>query len=134
MSATLTIDDAGFERVVDAVASFEGDAEQAINEILHGEAGEIIYGRINPLIHPSGRRFRGHSTSATRAKWPLYETNQNLAVTVTTRSSFNYLYFPDDGTNTRKHAGNQQFFRRGAEAAVPEIVERCLARLTEEWS
>lgn len=115
------------------VAAYGDGAEDAVNDVLHREAGPIIYEEINPLIHPSGRTFRGHTSSATRARWPRYVTDENLAVTVGTTSKWRYLYFPDDGGNTKRHAGGQHFFLRGATAAVPEVLKRCLAALTQEW-
>lgn len=130
----------GFALDVDSVRDLEvrvrayGDgAEDVVNGVIHKEAGPLIYGRINPLIHPSGRRFKGHTASARASKWPVYRTNENLAVTVTTTSKFRYLYFPDDGGKTRNHAGGQHFMLRGAQAAAPSVMERCVAALTREW-
>ncbi len=130
----------GFALDVDSVRDLEvrvrayGDgAEDVVNGVIHEEAGPLIYERINPLIHPSGRRFKGHTASASKSKWPVYRTNENLAVTVTTTAKFRYLYFPDDGEKTRNHAGGQHFMLRGAQAAAPTIMERCVAALTREW-
>ncbi|KAB1647991.1 hypothetical protein F8D48_06780 [Adlercreutzia muris] len=115
------------------VRSFGDGAEDVVNGVLHGEAGPMIYGRINPLIHPSGRRFKGHPASARSSKWPVYRTGENLAVTVATSARFRYLYFPNDGGNTKNHAGNQHFMFRGAQAAAPSVMERCITALTREW-
>lgn len=116
-----------------AMVAYEGDTERAINEVLHNEAGSLIYEEINPLINPSGRTFKGHSSSATVSAWPFYDTTKNLAVTVRTKAKWDYLYFPDDGSNTGTHAGNQRFFERGGEKAVPEVAERCMSALTDLW-
>lgn len=134
MSGNVTLDASEFDRVMKAAQAFPGDAEQAINEVLHEQAGGIIYQRINPLIHPSGRTFRGHGASARSSDWPRYDTEDNLAVSVGTKSRWRYLYFPDDGSNTKNHAGNQAFFFRGAQLATPEVIERCVERMTEDWS
>lgn len=126
--------DAGAARELeDRVRAFGDGAEDVVNGVIHEEAGPLIYGRINSLIHPSGRRFKGHTASALKSKWPVYRTNENLAVTVTTTAKFRYLYFPDDGEKTRNHAGGQHFMLRGAQAAAPTIMERCVAALTREW-
>ena len=116
-----------------AAQQYPAHAEEAINSVLHGEAGPVIYRSINPLIHPSGRTFKGHSVSATAAHWPEYRTGENLAVTVAANGTYRYLYFPDDGSNTKRHAGDQQFFRRGAEAVIPQLVERCVEAITSAW-
>lgn len=54
-------------------------------------------------------------------------------MTVSTTAKFRYLYFPDDGGNTKRHAGDQHFMFRGAQAAAPSVMERCVAALTREW-
>ena len=125
------LDASQFEKLTEKLKQFPGDAESAINEVLHDQAGQLIYKKINPLIHPSGRTFKGHLASARESDWPHFITNESLAVTVTTNPKFNYLYFPDDGSNTRRHHGNQEFFLRGAEAASDEILQTCLVAITQ---
>lgn len=131
---TLGMDAASFEAVQEAIRAFPGDAESAINSVMHGEAGPMIYRRINPLINPSGRTFKGHRASARASDWPSYDVSENLAVTVRAQGSFGYLYFPDDGSTTRHHAGGQEFFRRGGEQAAQEVVDACLGAISREWS
>ncbi len=60
----------------EAIRAFPGDAESAINSVMHGEAGPMIYRRINPLINPSAgpsrvtgrppRRPTGRPTTSAR--------------------------------------------------------------------
>lgn len=133
MGAEFGIDAKDFDKLHQAMADYGGDAEKAVNEVLHNEAGPLVYEEINPLINPSGRKFKGHSKSAKASAWPLYDTSANLAVTVKTKPKWGYLYFPDDGSTTRRHAGNQHFFQRGGDKAAPKIVERCIGVLTEQW-
>ena len=113
--------------------AFGEGSGQIITETLH-ESGPVIYERINPLIHPSGRTFKGHRSSATQSAWPTYVTSEGMAITVAARGKWHYLYFPDDGANTDRHAGMQDFMMRGAQDAAPEIIERCLGALMQEWS
>lgn len=127
------LDTVAARELEERVRAFGDGAEDVVNGVIHDEAGPLIYGRINPLIHPSGRRFKGHTASAKTAKWPVYRTSENLAVTVSTTAKFRYLYFPDDGGNTKRHAGDQHFMFRGAQAAAPSVMERCVAALTREW-
>lgn len=134
MSGWAFIGEADFAAVTVAARQYPDNAERAINEVLHNEAGPVIYRGINPLIHASGRTFKGHKASAKVSDWPEYRTNENLAVTVAAKGNYQYLYFPDDGSNTNRHAGNQQFFKRGAESVIPRIVERCVQAITSEWS
>lgn len=132
MSFTLGIEGAALEQLERHMGAFGANADDAITKALH-ESGPDIYERINPLIHPSGRRFKGHGASATVSAWPHYVTDAHLAVTVKAKSRYRYLYFPDDGSNTDRHAGNQRFFERGAKASAPRVIERCVAALTREW-
>jgi len=134
VSATMVlVGETDYAAITVAAQQYPAHAEEAINSVLHGEAGPVIYRSINPLIHASGRTFKGHSVSATAAHWPEYRTGENLAVTVAANGAYRYLYFPDDGSNTKRHAGNQQFFRRGAEAVIPQLVERCVEAITSAW-
>lgn len=133
MSETFSLDASDFERLQQSMEDFGEGSGQVITEALH-ESGPVIYERINPLIHPSGRTFKGHRSSATQSAWPTYVTNESMAVTVTARGKWHYLYFPDDGSNTDRHAGMQDFMMRGAQDAAPEIIERCLGALMQEWS
>lgn len=103
---------------------------EAINDVIWNEAAPLIQESIQRLLPESGRKWRGKKPAAKSAA-PFTQTNESLAVTVKTKYAYHYLYFPDDGSTTRKHAGNQQFMLRGAEAKQEEIIERCIAKLTE---
>ena len=120
------------ERLQEAIENFQGDAESAINEVLHGEVGDLAQESIRRLIPVSGKHWRGKAPAAKRAK-SLRNIDGNLSVTVTTSKRYQYLYFPDDGSNTRRHAGNQQFFRRGGEAVADEVIERCVNKLISNF-
>lgn len=120
---------AELERLQKALEAYEGNAESAINEVLHGEEVlQIADERIRNLIPVSGRTWKGKKGAAASSK-SLRGVNGNLSLTVTTTKNYQYLYFPDDGSSTRKHAGNQQFFWRGGEQATPDIIERCVNKL-----
>ena len=108
------------------------EAEKTIDTVIHGEGAQEIKERIASLLPESGRRWKGKGASA-RAAMPgkFQQDNDLLEVTIAARGKYHYLYFPDDGSNTKRHVGNQQFMKRGAEAAVPKIIEMCLGRLTD---
>lgn len=63
---------------------------------------------------------------------PFREEQGNLYVVVKTKTPYNYLYFPDDGENTYRHNGNQEFMRRGAEEATEKIIDQCVSALVKE--
>ena len=120
------------ERLHKAMEEFQGDTEATINDVLHNEAGDLAQEAIKKLMPVSGKHWRGKKPAAKRSK-SLQNVPGNLSVTVTTKKNWGYLYFPDDGTNTRRHVGNQQFFRRGGENVQDEIAERCINKLVNKF-
>lgn len=130
--AVFRFDAKDFERLQNAIKNFPGDAEKVINEVLHDEGSQLIQDSIRNLMPVSGREWKGKKTAAKSAK-SLTDTKGNLFVVVRTTNNYNYLYFPDDGTNTRKHAGNQQFFLKGAEAKQEDIIDLCINKLTSAF-
>ena len=99
-----------FERLQTAMKEFQGDTEETINDVLHNEASPLIQESIKNLIPVSGRKWKGKTPPAKTSK-SLTDEKGNLAITVKTTKKYQYLYFPDDGTNTERHAGNKQFFK-----------------------
>ena len=125
------VDISGVEDIEKAIKEYQGNAIEAINEVLHNEGSQLIQSSIRRLMPVSGAKWKGKKGGAKDSN-SLGQISTDLAVTITTRKNYQYLYFPDDGTNTRRHIGNQQFFKRGAEAVKSEIVNKCLQRLTQE--
>ena len=120
------------ERLQEALQNYQGDTEAAINDVLHNEAGGLAQEEIKRLMPVSGKSWKGKKPAAKNAN-SLRNVNGNLFVTVTTQKAYQYLYFPDDGSNTRRHAGNQQFFWRGGETVQDEIIERCINKLITKF-
>lgn len=111
------------------LANYIGNAEEAINDVLHNYAGDRAQEEIRLLIPVSGKRWKGKAAPA-KTSQSMRNLHGNLSETVTTAKKYQYLYFPNDGTNTRRHVGNQQFFEKGGEAATDDIIERCISKLT----
>lgn len=132
MSNTLNINIQEFERLERAIQNYPGNAEEIINAVLHNEGGELIQEAIQIRIPQSGKTWAGKKAPA-RTGNSLRSTNENLAVWVRTTKSYQYLYFPDDGTNTRRHVGDKQFFREGAESVSDEVLDRCVGRLIQTF-
>lgn len=120
-----------FDRFAESVKEYPGNAEKAINEVLWMQGGGLIGESIKLILPRSGRTWRGKKKAAADAA-PFTQTNENLSVTVRTKNAYHYLYFPDDGSNTRKHAGNMQFMYRGAENEQENIINLCIAKVTNE--
>lgn len=120
------------ERLQKALESYQGNTESIINDVLHNEAGALAQEEIRRLMPVSGKRWRGKAPAAKKSK-SLTNINGNLSVTVTTTKKYQYLYFPDDGTSSRRHVGNQRFFERGGDNVSAEIVDRCINRLISNF-
>lgn len=125
----LSINYAEIDRLLKAMQDYQGDTEDAINDVLHNYAGNRAQTDIYRFM-PVSKKSKGKHAKASQS---LSNVNGNLSVTVTARGKWHYLYFPDDGTNTYRHAGNQRFFERGGEAAMNDIVDRCVSRLTNDF-
>lgn len=117
-----------FEELQKAMTEYTGNVEEVINDVLHNEGGQLLQDSIRRLIPVSGRDWKGKGKAAKSGN-SLTNVNANLSVTVTTTKKYQYLYFPDDGTSTKKHVGNKQFFATGAENVKNDIIERCIGRL-----
>lgn len=128
--AVFAMDHQDAEELVRRIKAFGDGADDAITEVLHGYGAERIGEEARERIFPSGRRWKGKKKSATAAK-PFTSKGSSLTVTVSSKSSYHYLYFPNDGSTTKKHRGQQHFMSEGAEAAMDNIMDRCLARLSE---
>lgn len=130
--ARFEMDTKEIERLYNAIRNFPGEAEDAINDVFHRDAPYLVSEEIWRLMPESGRKWRGKAPAAKRAK-SLTDETANLSFTVKTTGKYHYLYFPDDGSNTRNHVGNQQFFQRGGEMRQSEIVDRCITRITKNF-
>jgi HK97 gp10 family phage protein len=130
MSIVFELDASAFDNLQQAMKEYAGNTEDAVNEILHEQAGPMIKESIKNLIPVSGRTWKGKKKAAKSAN-SLKSINSNLAVTITTTSNYQYLYFPNDGTSTQNHVGNKQFFKKGTEKVTDEIINLCITRLTE---
>lgn len=133
--AKLIIDTEEVEQIAQRLTQVGGNAENAINEVLHGIGGQMIEEEIHRILPQSGRTWTGKKKAAVKAK-PFTRINKNLEVTVKTKSNYHYLYFPDNGENTKYHVGfhgiPREFMRRGAENRKQEIINMCIETITNE--
>lgn len=130
--ARFEMDSKEVDRLFGALKNFPGNAEEAINEVFHNDAPQMVAEEIKLLMPVSGKMWKGKKPAAKTAN-SLTDEKANLAFTVKTKGDYHYLYFPDDGTNTRRHAGDQQFFNRGGENKQSEIVDCCITRLVNAF-
>ena len=112
----------------DLIDSYKNDGIRVINDVLHNEGADVIQRNIANILPVSGRNWNKKKKPASVAK-PFEHRDSLLAVTIASKGYYHYLYFPDDGGNTKRHAGNQQFMTRGAENSEDRIIEICLGKL-----
>ena len=103
--ARFEMDQREVERLHKAIKNFPGTAEKSINDVLYSEAPPIIADAIQLLMPSSGARWNGKKPAAKTAQSIKERTNErrNLSIVVGTVSNYHYLYFPDDGSNTKNH-------------------------------
>ncbi len=130
MSVTYSLDYESALELQNTIQQYQDDAEGKINRYLHGEGYDMFDKAIHNAMPESGRKWRGKKTAAKGTK-SLQDKNksENLAVTIRATSAYGYLYFPDDGSNTIKHYGNQQFFEKGVESKADKAVNDILDSL-----
>lgn len=120
------------ESLQDMMDHYGATADRIINGVLRTEGAEEIKEKIADLLPESGRKWRKKKAAA-KSVMPgkFVQIYGFLEVGIAARGNWGYLYFPDDGSNTERHAGNQHFMRRGADAATQRIIDICLGKLTE---
>lgn len=135
--AKFSINATNLKRLQKAIEEYQGNVEPVINDVLHNEAYPLFEDMVRQLMPVSGRSFKGKKPPAKRSK-SIQKKTGNLRVGLTPTSSYNYLYFPDDGQNVRnsarRRAGNQQFFLRGVQHHEDEVIERCVESLVTNFN
>lgn len=105
---------------------------KVINDVLHdNDTAEGVIYAIKSLMPNSRRDWKGKPENAIFSDCFISDTSELLTLTIKTKKPYNYLYFPDDGSNTKNHQGNQHFMKRGADASVSSIAQLCAAQLTD---
>lgn len=117
------------EKLIDEAGT---DAGRIIDDVLAKTGFKLISEKIVTLLPRSGRDWNGKPTAAANTMPFQAKKTEPLSITVMSKPKYDYLYFPDDGSNTRRHVGNQHFMQRGAEAVTGEIIDACLKALTDK--
>jgi hypothetical protein len=121
--------------LVEMITNYQGDAEKAINRVLLNAGAEQIKKDINIYMPRSDRKLtKSHTRHAKDMSKNLRQeavTGQQLAVRIRSMPKTQYLYFPDDGSNTKRHAGQQHFMYKGAVKARERVIELCMGELAE---
>ena len=128
------MDARSLDEVVDKVMEFSDGsvAEGVINDYLYSEGAELIKKGVTELLPVSGRTWKGKRAPAKVANPFRKKRESNLSITVHAPGHYHYLYFPDDGSNTIHHCGNQQFMFFGADRKSEEIGNNIVNKLVEK--
>lgn len=137
---SLTIDYKSVEKIQKAIKIFGENADQEIADYLDQEGGKKIMKSISGILPVSGRVWPARKTSpakktaTSRSARVFGQEISGPSITVKTKKNYHYLYFPDDGSNTRHHRGNLRFMIRGAEKVADEIVDGIVEKLTGSFN
>ncbi len=134
--AEVTLDARQYDAITEAMQRYGEGCGQIIDNVLHTQGGRILEAEIMRLLPESGRKWRGKATAAKHAQ-PFTQENGELSVTIKTVSKYHYLYFPDDGSNTRRHRGYKgvprDFMKKSVDNKGDMIIDMCISELTKKW-
>lgn len=134
--ANYAMDTRELEQLAEKLTTAGKSAENVINNVLHGTGGQLIETEIMRLLPKSGRDWKGKAKAAADTKPFKQDNSENLKVTISSKNKYHYLYFPDDGTNTKHHIGYRgiprEFMRTGGENKSQEIIDLCVNGIVEE--
>lgn len=127
--------DDSLDELMKHIKEYGDNADRAVSAYLAEKGGRDIMEKISVILPVSNNRLSpGAKSSAYRSLDRVFrQAVDGLSVTVRTQNKFHYLYFPDDGSTTRHHYGNQQFMLHGAEAAAEDIIAGAIERLTSKF-
>lgn len=128
MSTEFRLQTWGFDELYEFMDGAEQRVGPMVDSYLRDQGAESIEREISARLPESGRRWRRKKTAAKKAK-PFQRKFSPLAVTISSKTAYHYLYFPDDGSNTKRHHGGQHFMFHGAEKAGSTILEGIQAQL-----
>ena len=130
-----SIDYQELDKIENLFNEFPDTAKAAVNNILHSDiAVDMVEDNIQLLLPSSGRHWKGKGAAAASTQPFRKGPNELLTLIVRSKTKYNYLYFPDDGSNTVHHMGNQHFMQHGAENSLGAIADLCAANIINEFN
>ena len=128
--AAFTLNDDDINKLIEAIQSYTGNAEDSISEYLELEVPGIVKPSIQNLIPESDRHKKHAKTSA-----PFTEDMEGkLSVYIHTKYKYHYLYFPDEGLGTSKGQEPHDFMGQGVEDEYDTLVNGMLEALIDRWN
>ena len=103
-------------------------AEYAINKYIHSRGKDILSESIEQYT-PVSDRDKKHAKGSN----PYKTVNGNLSVTIKSKKSFRYLYFPNAGAGTSKlNPKNEEFMQDGVDSVHNRVVNELLEEIKKE--
>lgn len=129
--ADFELDISRFDEGISVIDKAGKNLSQAINESMSEFASDEIEKNIINILPVGSKDWRGKLPHAASVN-PFRHDLIKLGTIVRTKTEYNYLYFPDDGSNTVKHAGNKRFMLKGAEDSADKIISDIKNRFFEK--
>lgn len=107
------------------------DPAELITHVFHEYGVEKVESEITKLLPVSGRRWKGKAAAA-KAAQPFKAVEGKAYFEIKSQGKYHYLYFPDDGSNTKRHQGHQEFMLHGAENAQQDIINKIIEEMIQE--
>ena len=124
-----------FERLFQALDGVAADTESAVNEALKGsQVKNWMINSITGLTPVSKVKTSAWHPRHAKSSSPYKESFENLSILIKSKTAFNYLYFPDDGSNTKRHQGMQQFMLHGMEEVTDQVIDEIAKKIIEKIS
>lgn len=133
MSKMFEIDASAIDALHDQMKRYGSNASKVIESALRTDGYDTVNKSIISLLPESGRMWPSRRTAPASSTDPFEEIDELLGFTIKSTKEYNYLYFPDDGSNTVHHRGGQQFMKRGADAVMNDLVEMIETKLIESF-
>lgn len=124
--AVFTINDQDMLTIKETIASYEGNAEQVINDFLMNEAAETFESSIIDFIPVSKVQKKNHA----RDSKPLrHDQKYNLELIIRTKTKYNYLYFPQSAEGTSKGKTENDFVQKGIDREYSNVINQLIDKL-----
>lgn len=109
------------------MASYPGDVEKAVNEVIHNRGSKHIMMSILNLA-PRSTRQKKHAKDSDS----FMATNINLGVVIQEKNNFGYLVFPDMGIGRRNRV-EQNFTEEGLRKSEDVVFQWILEALEKTF-
>lgn len=122
-----------FNKFIEAIKQYPLNAEEAINNYMHGDGAVLITDSITNHIPVSVGRYAAHknlrktykhkkaSKHAKEAKWYLAK-ECNLGINIKNKGIYYYLYFVENGLGTSEKSGGVDFVNKGIDDIYAKIT------------